>query len=70
MSQLLSDKDRMVFGNYCQRQAQDIGKLIEQMEKTGIPEAAVRKYKQRGAAFAIVAEELLSAESFSVGGDS
>jgi hypothetical protein len=58
---LLDDRERRRFGEYCWREAEAMDKL------TLIPKALEKHFQFRAAAYALVAKEMLDAESFTVG---
>jgi len=67
-SLLLDEREKKRFAEYLERQALSYKGIVEQMEKTNIPELVTKHIKQKALAFMLVANELRNAESFTVGG--
>ena len=67
---LLDEKDREKFAAYCERNAESAKAMLAQFEKMpGLAmEEMAKREKQKIAAFLIVAADLRSGESVSIGG--
>lgn len=64
----LTAQERERFAAYCRQEAESANEMANQMEKSHIPEVAVKKYRTEAVAHAIVGKYLTSGEEMTVGG--
>ena len=64
----LTDDDRRRFASWLEENARTNIALAEQMQKIGVPDVAIRKYRADAAAMTIVANILRSTEADEVRG--